>query len=110
MLRLVWAASLPPGSPRLQSQYTTVDLGIRRPLARKFDPYRQLVRLLLKGFVRWMVSVLIITATISTIWGYSQKAILSRTQSRVFSALTTGLLLALNMNMQVFESFDAMLL
>lgn len=94
-------ASLPPGSPRLQSHYTSVDIGSRRPLARKFDPYRQLLRLLFQGFLRWIVTVSIIVAAIATVWVYSDQPVLVSSQTRIFNALMTGLLLGLNMNMQV---------
>ncbi len=94
-------ATLPPGDPPLQSYYTPFDLGLRRPLARKFDQNRQLLRLLAKGFARWIVTVLIITAVVVTLLVYSHKWIFSSRERNIFNVLTTTLLLILNINMQV---------
>ena len=85
----------------MQSYYTPFDLGLRRPLARKFDPQRQLLRLLAKGFSRWIVSVLIITATVTTLWAYSHQSAISSKGKKGFNALTTALLLLMNINIQV---------
>ncbi len=90
----------------MQSYYTPFDLGLRRPLARKFDPQRQLLRLLIKGFTRWILTILIIVATVVTVWAYSHQKVLDGQDKRVFSALTTGLLLVLNINVQVREIDD----
>lgn len=92
----------------MQSYYTPFDLGLRRPLARKFDPQRQLLRLLAKGFSRWIVSILIITATITTLWVYSHEMVLSGNQKKGFNAITTALLLLLNINIQVSAVTTAM--
>lgn len=57
--------------------------------------------MLAKGFVRWIITVLIITAAVTTLWAYSHETVLSSEQKRVFYMITTGLLLILNINMQV---------
>ena len=90
----------------MQSYYTPFDLGLRRPLARKFDPQRQLLRLLAKGFSRWIVSVLIITATVTTLWAYSHQTAISSKGKKGFNAITTALLLLMNINIQVRRSQD----
>ncbi|KAI9810440.1 MAG: hypothetical protein M1826_003609 [Phylliscum demangeonii] len=94
------ATTLPPGNPPLQSEFSRVDLGIRRPLARKFDPHRQLLKLFLEGFIRWLVTMVIVGATVGTVWGYSRIEVIESEQLGFFNAITTGLLLGLNMNMQ----------
>lgn len=97
----VLIAELPSGNPPLQSQFTPFDLGLRRPLARKFDPHRQFLKLFARGLGRWLVTVVLVGASVGTLMAYSHPAIINEMQKRMFNAIITGLMLALNLNIQV---------
>lgn len=66
-------------------------------MSQDFHPPTQLIRLLVHGFRRWLLTAGLIGAMVGVIWNYSQFAVLSEQDKNTYNFLTIGLSLALGM-------------
>lgn len=91
--------SKPPETPlNLETQYAALENEQRRNLGRLFSPKRQLRRMLKVGFLRWLMSALLIADIYMTIWHFSEVRVMSLYKKKLFNTLITGLSIALGLN------------
>ncbi|KAI9680366.1 MAG: hypothetical protein M1829_001252 [Trizodia sp. TS-e1964] len=91
-----------------QSRYSVISPEQQRPLARYFDPQKQLGKLLAYGSLRWFLTVAIAAAIVVVLKVYLEKGILNDVEKRVFNTAITGLSICLGIN--IASSFKALAL
>ncbi|KAH0555834.1 hypothetical protein GP486_006221 [Trichoglossum hirsutum] len=67
--------------------YSIIDTELQRPLTRLFDPKRQLLGLLAKGFARWTVTVLLVGAVIAVLKFYNRYQVMGKTRKHSLNLL-----------------------
>jgi hypothetical protein len=82
--------------PRRDTLYRTPTASLPPPKnSHKFLRRRQLRKLLLKGFLRFFITVTLIVTFLWTIFGYAKKPVMVDGQKRIFNTLVTALSMSL---------------
>ncbi|MCJ1479828.1 hypothetical protein MMC13_008514 [Lambiella insularis] len=67
-------------------------------LARQFLPRKQILRLLLWGLARFIITGVLVGGLYVTLWTFEAKSVLSEVQKKIFNTIITALSLALGIN------------
>jgi hypothetical protein len=82
--------------PRHDTLYRTPTASLPPPKnSHKFIRRRQLRKLLLKGFLRFFITVTLTATLLWTIFGYAKKPVMVDGQKRIFNTLVTALSMSL---------------
>ncbi|KAL7269614.1 hypothetical protein RUND412_007709 [Rhizina undulata] len=92
-----WNMLEEPGE--LQTQFNVMDQSTQSHLARRHAAKKQFFHLLLKVMLRWTASFILSVAMLITFYYYGEVKVLDDSQKQWFNIISTGLYLALGLNL-----------
>ena len=76
------------------------DPSLQHDLKHDFDPNKQFRILLWRGFRRFIMSTILVSLLVTTIWQFGRRQVISKKWKRWFNAINLGLSMALGMSVQ----------
>ncbi|MCJ1404823.1 hypothetical protein MMC11_008049 [Xylographa trunciseda] len=81
----------------IDSEYTTLGKG-ESDSSREFSPRKQLLHLLSFGFLRFLVTGVLVGGLYTTLWLFESKSVMNELQKKLFNTIVTALSIALGIN------------